>query len=101
MTHYIVQTDFSSQGPWGEEMTKAYTDLAHEFAKEKGLIWKIWTESPQQKQCGGIFLFGDEANAQRFLAEHIERLKKFGAEGATCKLFAVNAGLSRINKAPL
>lgn len=98
---YVVQTDFSHQGPWGSEMAKAYEPLAHEFAKEKGLLWKIWTENPQAQAAGGIFVFGDAANATRFLAEHEERLQKGGFKNAVCKLFAINEALSRIDRAPL
>lgn len=98
---YLVQTDFSHQGPWGSEMASAYAELAHEFAKEKGLLWKIWTENPQAQAAGGIFVFGDAANAERFLVEHEARLKNGGFQGATCKLFAINEELSRIDRAPL
>lgn len=91
---YLVQTDFSHQGPWGEEMASAYEQLAHYFTHEAGLMWKIWTENQETKEAGGLFIFSDEANAHRFLEEHKVRLADGNFQRASCKLFSINGELS-------
>ena len=41
----ILQVDFPSQGPFGEEMSQAYQQLAESINQEDGILWKIWTEN--------------------------------------------------------
>lgn len=94
---YLVQTDFSHQGPWGEEMAAAYEQLAQHFTHEAGLQWKIWTENQETSEAGGLFIFGDEPNAQRFLEEHKIRLKDGNFQRASCKLFTINGELSKLS----
>ena len=40
---YILQVDFEMNGPFGDEMADAFTDLAKSINEEDGFIWKIWT----------------------------------------------------------
>ena len=49
---YILQVDFPHNGPFGEEFSKAFVDLAKNISEETGLIWKIWTENEQTKEAG-------------------------------------------------
>ncbi|CAI1959173.1 monooxygenase [Serratia quinivorans] len=97
---YLIQTNFSHQGPWGREMSAAYGPLAHDFSAEAGMLWKIWTENAEEQAAGGIFVFRDEANAGRFLQEHRVRLKRGGFRNASCKLYAINTRLSEISLPP-
>lgn len=99
--NYILQVDFPYTGPWGDEMTAAMDDLAHSIAEESGLIWKIWTENQDNNEAGGIYLFNNAADAERYLAMHSARLKAFGIPYVNGKIFAVNKALSKIDKAPL
>lgn len=97
----LLQVDFPMKGPFGEDMSKAFKDLAEDIAKEEGIIWKIWTENKENHESGGIYLFSDEANAKRYLAKHKQRLEGFGIQGIRARIFDVNKSLSLINKAPI
>lgn len=96
----LMQIDFMMEGPFGEEMSTAFEGLAKDISAEEGLVWKIWTENAQTKEAGGIYLFSDAQNAQRYLEKHTARLKSFGIETINAKIFDVNVPLSRIDKAP-
>ena len=95
----LLQIDFPIEGPFGEEMSKAFEDLAKDIANEDGLIWKIWTENATNKEAGGIYLFSDEINAKRYLDKHTKRLNSFGVSNINSKIFDVNMPLSLIDKA--
>ena len=97
----LLQIDFPFNGPFGEEMSAAMQGLAQDIAQENGLIWKIWTENEQTKKAGGIYLFTDEENANRYLAKHSARLESFGVTGIEAEIFDVNQALSAIDHAPL
>jgi hypothetical protein len=77
----LLQIDFPSPGPWGEEMAQAFAGLAGMIAGTPGLLWKIWTESSVAHEAGGIYLFTDEESLDRYLAEHTARLRSFGVDG--------------------
>lgn len=93
----VLQIDFPSSGPFGEAMSTAFADLAHDIAQEAGLIWKIWTENAQEQSAGGIYLFSDEALAHQYLDKHTARLASFGISDIRSKIFEVNEALSAIN----
>ncbi len=95
----LLQIDFPMEGPFGDNMTEAFSDLAKDIATEQGLIWKIWTENADTKQAGGIYLFEDIENANRYLTKHTQRLNSFGIENITAKIFDVNIPLSQIDNA--
>lgn len=97
----LLQIDFPTNGPFGDEMSTAFKELAEDIATETGLVWKIWTENETAKEAGGIYLFNDEANAQRYLQKHTGRLESFGIQNIKAKIFDVNLPLSTIDKAPL
>lgn len=97
----LLQIDFPTNGPFGEEMSAAYKELAQDIATENGLIWKIWTENEKNREAGGIYLFSDEENANRYLQKHTQRLAGFGVKDIKAKIFDVNGPLSIIDKAPI
>lgn len=98
MVRQLLQIDFPAKGPWGEEMASAYVGLAETIARAPGLIWKIWTENPETKEAGGIYLFEDEASLAAYLEEHTARLKSFGVTQINAKRFAVNEPLTKITR---
>lgn len=98
---YIVQVDFPHTGPFNEAFTEAFTDLAKDIEKENGLIWKIWTENEDTKEGGGIYLFDNFEDAERYLLKHTQRLESFGYSNIRGKIFNVNETLSLINNASL
>ncbi len=98
---YLLQVDFPHEGPFKEEFTEAFTGLAKDIATEKGLIWKIWTENEETKEGGGIYLFDNLADANRYLDKHTKRLESFGYSNIRGKIFNVNEALSLIDRAQL
>ncbi|MER5776967.1 monooxygenase [Streptomyces sp. NPDC002039] len=100
-TTYLLQVDFPSNGPFGEQMATEYRQLAESINLEPGMIWKIWTENSEDREAGGIYLFDSEATAQKYLTKHTERLRSWGITDIRGRIFAVNGPLSAINRAPL
>lgn len=78
---YLVQVDFTFEGPFGEDMVKEFTDIANSINEEPGFIWKIWTENKETKEAGGIYLFETKHDAETYLEMHTKRLKGFGIIG--------------------
>lgn len=92
----LLQIDFKMNGPWGEEMTKGFRELAEDIAAEKELIWKIWTENEANGEGGGIYLWKNEEALDRYLVKHTARLNSFGITEINSKKFDVNVPLSEI-----
>lgn len=59
----------------------------------------MWTESEQNKEAGGIYLFESEETALAYLDKHTARLKNLGVDEVIAKVFDVNIPLSEINNA--
>ena len=95
----LLQVDFPTQGPFSDEMSIAFKELAESINLEKGFLWKIWTENSQNQEAGGIYLFDNEENAQTYAEMHTLRLQSFGITNIRTKCFAVNIPLSEINQA--
>ena len=98
---YVLQVDFKMDGPFGDEMTEAFTDLAKSINEEEGFIWKIWTESPETNEAGGIYSFATKETAEIYLDMHTKRLAGFGITDVNGKIFAVNSKLTEITKGPI
>jgi transcriptional antiterminator len=97
----LLQINFPANGPWGNDMAEAYSELAHKITETPGLLWKIWIENSDTKETGGIYLFADESSLDKFLTEHIARLKSFDFENINVKKFDVNEPLTQITKGKL
>jgi Putative mono-oxygenase ydhR len=69
MTTLLV-FEFPFSGPWSEEMAGSLRGLAEDIAGEPGLIWKVWTEAPDQGVAGGVYLFEDLKAARAYTAKH-------------------------------
>jgi len=100
-TPVILQVDFPFSGPWGDELLPAARTLAESIANEPGLIWKIWTENPDTRRAGGIYLFSDRSSAQEFATMHLKRLAQMGVTDVVYHIFSVNSGLSQLTRAPI
>lgn len=98
---YLLQVDFTMDGPFREEMSEAFADLAKSINEESGMIWKIWTENAATKEAGGVYLFETKTDAEKYLTMHSERLTSFGITDIRGKIFEVNEVLSTINNAPI
>ena len=96
----LLQVDFPFEGPFGDAMAGALSDLANSINEEPGFLWKIWTENEREKTAGGIYLFADEPSARAYLTMHTERLAGFGITGVRGMIFDINPALTEINHGP-
>ncbi|WP_120238134.1 monooxygenase [Marinifilum flexuosum] len=96
----IMYVDFPHSGPFGEEMAKQMKDLANSINNEPGVVWKIWTQNESDKTAGGVYVFDNRANAEKYLAMHTERLNQWGYSEIRGRIFEVNEELSKINNGP-
>lgn len=97
----LLQLHFAFNGPFGQEMADQLRGLAESINQEPGFLWKVWTESEQNKEAGGIYLFENEETALAYLNKHTARLKHLGVDEVIAKIFDVNIALSQLNKAKL
>jgi hypothetical protein len=97
----LLQMNYRFSGPWGEEMSEAYSELAHRIANVPGLVCKVWTENREAGEAGGIYLFEDEALLDAYMGPKIERMRVAGVEGLRAKKFDVNEPLTRITSGRL
>lgn len=98
---YVLQVDFEMNGPFGDEMAEAFSDIARSINEEKGFIWKVWTESPETNEAGGIYIFQTKETAEDYLDMHSKRLAGFGITDINAKIFTINTKLTEINKGPI
>lgn len=98
---YILQVDFKMNGPFGDEMAEGFAELAKSINEEEGFKWKIWTESPETGEAGGIYLFETKETAENYREMHTKRLAGFGIAGINAKIFAVNPVLTETNSGPV
>ncbi|WP_249870820.1 monooxygenase [Oceanobacillus saliphilus] len=98
---YVLQVDFKMNGPFGDEMAEAFSDLAKSINKEDGFIWKIWTENTKTNEAGGIYIFETKETAEKYLDMHSKRLAGFGITDVNAKIFAINTKLTEITKGPV
>ena len=97
----LVQISFPFSGPFGSRMAEALKDLAESISQEPGLVWKIWTESEEERTAGGIYLFESAELARAYLAKHIARLRALGITGISAAVFDINLDLTRITRGPV
>lgn len=97
----LLQVDFEFNGPFGEEMARALTELAESINQEPGLIWKIWTENQAEQRAGGVYLFEDEESAKAYLNMHSARLTQMGIRDIRGYIFDVNQPLTAVNQGPV
>lgn len=97
---YILQVDFKTDGPFGEEMASAFADLAESINQEEGFKWKIWTENKDANEAGGIYLFESKETAEKYVDMHTKRLSGFGITNVNAKIFSVQTQLTSVNHGP-
>lgn len=96
---YLLQIDFPYSGPFGSAFFDAMKELAEDIANENGLVYKLWTENEETQEAGGIYVFDNLEDANRYLAKHTGRLESFGFTDIKSKTFKINEELSKITKA--
>lgn len=98
---YLLQIDFPYSGPFSGEFFDAMRELAEDIATEPGLVYKLWTENEETQEAGGIYVFDNQGDANRYLEKHTQRLTSFGFKNIKSKVFIINEALSAITKASL
>jgi hypothetical protein len=96
----VLIFDFPNHA-FGPDRTEALKPLAEDIAGQAGLLWKIWTESPEEGRAGGVYLFATRAAAEAYHAMHAKRLAARGVTGIEATYRGVNEVLSRIDRAPI
>lgn len=94
---YLLQVDFPFEGPFGEEMSTVFQEIAEIINKEKGFYWKIWTENKETKEAGGIYAFEEKQDAENYAEMHKKRLESFGVKDIRVKIFNINEKLTQLN----
>lgn len=100
-TPTLVIFDFPARPPGGPEQAAAMRALAGDIAAEPELLWKIWTESAEEKRAGGIYLFRSREAAEAYHAKHAERLAKAGIIDIEATYRTYNAPLTAITRGPV
>ncbi len=86
-----------------EVLSKAFMDLAQPIADVKGLKWKVWIHNAEEKSCGGIYLFEDEASVTAYLNSEIVAgiASNPALSNISLKVFDVLPEHSKITRGPL
>lgn len=95
---YLLQVDFPFGGPFGEEIEKIFWDLAKSINKEKGFHQKIWTENQETKEAGGIYIFEEKQDAEKYAEMHKKRLQSSSVKYIRVKIFKINKKLTKLNR---
>lgn len=90
---------FPFHGPWKGEFAAALAPLATDIASEEGLVFKLWLEDEAAGRAGGIYLFSDAENADRYRVKHEARLAASGHKGVEVIYMPVNTALSALTGA--
>ncbi len=93
--------DFPARPPGGPDQAAALRALAEDIAAETDLLWKIWTESAEEKRAGGIYLFRSRAAAEAYHRKHAARLTAAGITGIEATYRGFNGPLTAITRGPL
>jgi acetyl-CoA acetyltransferase len=100
-TPTLVIFDFPARPPGGPEQAAALRALAEDIAAEPDLLWKIWTESAEEKRAGGIYLFRSRGAAETYHRKHAARLAAMGITGIEASYRTFNGPLSAITRGPV
>lgn len=95
---YLLQVDFPFEGPFGEEMEKDFGIQQIGINEEEGFHWKIWTENEETKEAGGIYVFEEKQDAEKYAEMHKNRLEAAGVKDIRVKIFNINEKLTELNR---
>ena len=97
----FLQVYFEIDGPFRNKRFENFKEIAKIINNEPGMIWKIWTDSPEDKQAGGFYIFDSYENATKYLRMHTKCLTDAGIRNIRARIFEGSQELSAINHAPL
>jgi len=102
MSEKILQINFKFDMPLAEYDQLA-AQTAEPIAATPGLRWKVWLMNEAEHECGGIYLFDDEASVRAFLAGPIVTGAKSDPtlSDASVKIFDVMEEHTAITRGPI
>ncbi len=103
MSQKILQINFTFSGISGVELEEAWLPAAQSVADVPGLRWKVWLVNETTHECGGIYLFDNEAAVQAFLNGPIVASAKEAPmlSNASVKIFDMMARPTAITRGPV
>lgn len=103
MSQKILQINFTFNDVSGAELQQAWLPAAQPIAGTPGLRWKVWLVEETKCECGGIYLFDDEASMQAFLAGPIVAATKDAPilSNASVKMFDIMEAHTAITRGPV
>jgi hypothetical protein len=86
-----------------DQLAPAFLELAPSFAALEGLEWKVWKINQEKKECGGVYLFKDEATVKAYLdSELYAGVKNHPAlSDVKAKVYDVLPEHSKITRGPI
>ncbi len=103
MSPKILQINFTCGGRSRAELEQAYLPAAEPVSRIPGLRWKVWLVNEKTFECGGVYLFDDEAALQAFLEGPIVAAAKAdpGLTNPSVKVFDVMVEHTAITRGPV
>ncbi len=103
MSNKILQINFTFTGPSRAELEEAWLPGAQPIADTPGLRWKVWLVNETTRECGGIYLFDDEAAVNGFLNGPIVAATKEAPilSNASVKIFDMMAAHTAVTRGPV
>ena len=103
MSQKILQINFTFSGIARSELEQAWLPAAQPIAETPGLRWKVWLMNETEHECGGVYLFDDEASVQAFLAGPIVAATKDAPilSNASVKIFDMMEEHTAITRGPV
>lgn len=103
MSPKLLQINFTFNGVTRGELEQAWLPAAQPIAETPGLCWKVWLMNEAERECGGIYLFADEAAVQAFLTGPIVSAAKDTSflSNASVKMFDVMEQHTALTRGPV
>lgn len=103
MSQKILQINFTFSGISRSELEQAWLPEAQPISETPGLRWKVWLMNEEAHECGGVYLFDDEAAVQGFLNGPIVAATKDAPilSNASVKIFDMMAEHTAITRGPV
>lgn len=103
MSQKILQINFTFSGIARSELEAAWLPAAQPIAETPGLRWKVWLMNENEHECGGVYLFDDEASVQGFLNGPIVAATKDAPilSNASVKIFDMLEAHTAITRGPV
>lgn len=103
MSQKILQINFTFSGVSRSELEDAWLPVAQPIAETPGLRWKVWLMNEATHECGGVYLFDDEAAVQAFLDGPIVAATKDAPilSNGSVKIFDMMAEHTAITRGPV